>query len=50
MRTILLVAALVFALIAAAFGFDVFHTDSDPHLVGWVGLSLACYFGSLLDR
>lgn len=47
MKTALVVAALVCAVILLLLGFDVFHAD-DPHLFGWVGATLAFYLGSLL--
>lgn len=48
MRTVLVVLALVLALVVALLGFDVFSVDSDPHIFGWLGASLACYFASML--
>ena len=48
MRTVLLIAAVIVFLIAALLGFDVFSTDGDPHLVGWLGVGLACFAGSFL--
>lgn len=48
MSRVLVIIALVLALIAALLGFDVFSTDGDPHVLGWVAASLAAYFGSLL--
>ena len=46
MRTILVVVALVWAIIAALLGFEIVTTDSN--VLGWIAASLACYFGSLL--
>lgn len=47
-NSILLIVALVLAIIAALLGFDVFSTDGDPHVAGWIAASLACYFAYLL--
>lgn len=47
MKTALLVAALVCALVVTALGFDVF-SSSQPHLFGWTGAALALYFASKL--
>lgn len=47
MKTVLVVAALVCAIILTLLGADVFHAD-DPHLFAWAGASLAFFFGSLL--
>lgn len=48
MNTILLIIALVLAIIAALLGFGTFHTDGDPHILGWLSASLAFYYASLL--
>lgn len=48
MRIALIVVALVCALIAAAFGFDLVSSNSDPHVLGWLSLSCASFFGASL--
>lgn len=48
LRRVLLIIALILALIAALLGFDTFHTNGDPHVLGWLSAALAFFFGSLL--
>lgn len=48
MRTVLIVAALVSALVGAALGFELIHVDGDPHTLGWASWSFALFLASLL--
>lgn len=48
LKLALLIAALLFALILVFIDFEWVTVDGNTHLPGWLGLSLACYFGSLL--
>lgn len=45
MKTVLVVLALICAVVVAFIGFDVV---TNTHVVGWLGASLALFFGSLL--
>jgi len=47
-NSILLIIALVLAIIAALLGFEVFDTDGDPHVAGYLSASLAFYFAHCL--
>lgn len=47
MRTVLLVAAVILALIAALLDFGVFDSDT-PHAFGWLALAVGCFAGSFL--
>jgi hypothetical protein len=42
-HTALLLLACLLALIAALLGFDTFHANGDPHVLGWLGASLAAF-------
>lgn len=46
----LLWAALGLAIVATLLGFgvDPFWTEGDPHVLGWVSASLACFYASHL--
>lgn len=40
----LLLLAMICALVITAVGFEVIEPKDDPHLAGWLGLALLCYF------
>lgn len=49
MNTILLVLSLLAAVVLTLLGFEwLIKPDGDPHLFGWVGVTLALYIGSHL--
>lgn len=51
MSSILVILAFVAALIATILGFGwLVDADSDPHVLGWVSLSLTLFFASLIAR
>lgn len=50
LRLALLILALGFAVVLAGIDFRVWEPSGDTHLPGLLGLSLGCYFASLLVR
>lgn len=48
MHTVLIVLAVVLGLVATLLGFDVFSTDGDPHILGWLGAACTCFFAAHL--
>ncbi len=50
LRFALQLVALLSAVILAALGFDLYHVSGEPYLAGWLGLSLAAWIASDVER